>query len=304
MNIRAFKTFCDLVDTASFSRAAEASNISQSAVSQQLAALEQDLGAQLLSRGAGYVAPTEAGKVFYKAAQDILKRYEGMVTEIRTARDAVRGALRVGTIYSVGFYLLDTYIRKFLRSYADVELRVEYSHWSHIQAAVLSGEMDLGVVAYPERQRGLEIIPLASEELVMACSPSHRLAKRRRIEPDLLDGEKFIAFQDSIPTRRAIDRMLKAARVTVDIVAEFDNIETLKRAVEVDAGLSILPRDNIENEVSDGHLAFARFAKPDTWVRQIGILRRRGRASSRAESAFLALLRSGKRPASGVRCSE
>jgi DNA-binding transcriptional LysR family regulator len=292
MNIRVFKTFCDVVETTSFSRAAQTNGISQSAVSQQLAALERELGTQLLSRGGGFVAPTEAGKVFYRGAQDILRRHEAMIGEIRSARDAVHGVLRVGTIYSVGFYLLDPYIREFLRAYPEVELHVEYSRWNRITAAVLSGEMDVGVVAFPERHRGIESISLADEELVLACSPEHRLARYKRVDLARIEGENFIAFEANIPTRRGIDRLLKASRVRVNITMEFDNIETIKRAVEVAAGVSILPRKNIENEVADGHLAFAGIRGDGKWVRPIGILRRRGKVSTPAERLFLALLRS------------
>ena len=285
------KTFCDVVDSGSFSRAAQESGISQSAVSQQLASLEREFATQLLSRGGGLVLPTEAGKVFCQAAREIVRRYEQLLGEMRSAADSVRGILRVGTIYSVGFYLLDPYIRRFLQSYPEVNLRVEYTRWNRINAAVLSGEMDLGVVAYPEKQRSLDIIPLASEELVMVCSPHHALAKQSVVEPADLAGIKFVAFEPNVPTRRYVDRMLKAAHVEVSIAMEFDNIETMKRAVEINSGVSILPLDNIEREVAGGFLAYARFRNPARWQRQIAILRRRGKGFSPAEREFLALLR-------------
>ena len=85
MNIDVLRTFCDLVDTGSFSKAAEANYISQSAVSQQLAKLERDLSVQLISRGGGMVAPTEAGKAFYEGAREILRRFEQMQGEVRSA---------------------------------------------------------------------------------------------------------------------------------------------------------------------------------------------------------------------------
>ena len=291
MNIRVMKTFCDVVDTGSFSKAAQEAGISQSAVSQQLASLEREFSTQLLSRGGGLVAATEAGKIYYQAAREIVRRYEQMLGEMRSAADAVRGVLRVGTIYSVGFYLLDPYIRRFLQSYPEVNLRVEYTRWNRINAAVLSGEMDLGVVAFAEKQRSLDIIPLANEELVMVCAPEHRLARREVVDPHDLEGEKFVAFEPNVPTRRFIDRMLKAAGVTLDIAMEFDNIETMKRAVEINSGISVLPLDNIEREVAGGYLACARFRNASRWQRQIAILRRRGKGFSPAEREFLALLR-------------
>ena len=291
MNLSVLKTYCDLVDTGSFSKAAEANYVSQSAVSQQLAKLEQELSTQLISRGGGLVAPTEAGKAFYTGAKAILRNWEQLLGEVKSAADAVRGVLRVGTIYSVGFYLLDPYVRKFLQAHPEVNLHVEYTDWNHIYASVVSGEMDLGVVAYPEKHRSIEIIPFAREELGMVCSPKHRLAKKNRIDVMDLDGEKFVGFEQNIPTRRYIDKMLKRAGVEVNIVSEFDNTELLKRAVEINAGVSILPRDNVQREVDHGDLAYGAFVDGDKWVRPLGILRRHGRAPSPAERMFLSILR-------------
>lgn len=295
MNIEVLKTFCDLVETGSFSKAAEANYVSQSAVSQQLAKLERDLSVQLISRGGGVVSPTDAGRAFLQGARDILRRHEQMLGEVRSAATAVRGVLRVGTIYSAGFYVLDAYVREFLQAHPEVNLHVEYARSVRIYADVISGEMDLGVVAYPEKHRSIEVIPLASEELVLVCSPKHPLAGKEKVDAAELAGEKFIAFEANIPTRRNIDRMLKGERVKVNVVMEFDNIETVKRAVEIGAGISILPHDSIQREASYGDLAFVRFRNGRKWVRQVGVLRRRGRTPGPAERMFLGLLRAPKK---------
>ncbi len=291
MNLDVLKTFCDLVDTGSFSKAADANYISQSAVSQQLAKLERDLSVQLINRGGGLVSPTEAGKAFYEGAHDILRRHEQLLGEVRSAADSVRGVLRVGTIYSAGFYLLDVYVREFLQTHPEVTLHVEYTHSDRIYSDVISGQMDLGVVAYPEKLRAIEVIPLTREELVVVCPPNHRLAGRKTVSPRELDGEKFVAFTRNIPTRRALDKLLKSRRIDVEIAMEFDNTELLKRAIYVEAGLSILPRDSVELEASHGDLAYVRFRDPSQWTRPVGIIRHRGKAPAPAERMFLAMLR-------------
>jgi len=291
MNLHVMKTFCDLVDSGSFSKAAKANYISQSAVSQQLGKLEQELSVQLISRGAGLVAPTEAGGAFHQGARDILRRYEQLLGEVRSAADTIRGVLRIGTIYSAGFYVLDAYVRRFLQAHREVNLRVEYTRSSRIYAEVINGQMDLGVVAYPEKHRSIEIIPLASEELVTVCALGHRLAGRSRIAPAELQGEKYVAFEAEIPTRRQVDRFLRRDKVKVDIVMEFDNIETVKRAVEIGAGISILPQDAVEREARHGDLAYVRFHDPRKWLRTVAVLRRRGKVPGPAERMFLTLLR-------------
>lgn len=291
MNIRVLKTFCDVVDSGSLSKAARLNNVTQSAVSQQLAKLEEEFDVTLIQRGGALALATEPGKVLYSGAQRIVRRYEKMLGEVRSAKDTVRGVLRVGTIYSVGFYLLNQYIREFLRSHPEVDLRIEYAKWNHITAAVLSGDLDLGLVAYPEKRRAIEILPLGQEELVMVCSPEHRLASRRRISPQDLKDERFIAFEKGMPTRRYIQRVLRDCRVRVRIVREFDNIETLKRALEVDTGLSILPRASVKRSVADGYLSCVTFRDRAAWVRPIGVLRPRGKSASQPENTFLKMIR-------------
>jgi len=291
MNIRFLKTFCDIVDSGSLSKAARLNNVTQSAVSQQLAKLEEELDVLLIQRGGALASATGPGKVLYNGARNIIHRYERMLGEVRSAKDTIRGVLRVGTIYSVGFYLLNPYLREFMRAQPDVDLRVEYAKWNSITAAVLSGDLDLGLVAYPERRRAIEVLPLAKEELVVVCSPEHPLASRQGISPEELMNERFIAFEKGMPTRRYIQRMLRGQRVTVKIVREFDNIETLKRAIEVDTGLSILPRVSVERSVADGYLACVPFLDPTVWNRPIGVLRQRSRPASQVEETFLAMIR-------------
>lgn len=290
MNINVMKTFCDLVDTGSFSRAAESNYVSQSAVSQQMAKLEHELSVPLITRGGGIITPTEAGKAYYAGSREIIRRYEQLLGEVRSINDAVRGVLRVGTIYSVGFYLLDPFVRDFLQEHPEVNLHVSYTNWNRIYAAIIGGEMDLGVVACPEKNRSLEIVPLASEELVLVCSPEHPLARHKTITPKDLTNQSFVAFEANIPTRRHIDGLLKRSGVNVEIAMQFDNIELLKRAVMVGAGVSILPRANVEHETRNKDLAYVRFRNSGRWTRPVGILRRRGRQSSPAEQMFLEIL--------------
>jgi len=199
----------------------------------------------------------------------------------------------VGTIYSVGLYLLQPYIRKFIQSYPTINLMVEYTDAAKIMQDVLAGQMDLGVVAYPEKHRALQSIPFTKEQLVVVCAPGNPVAKRRRVSPEELAGRRFVALSPPVPTRRFIDRALRRAGVAVKVVMEFDNIDTLKRAVEVDAGLSILPRANVRQEEAAGMLARVPFRDQTKWIRPIALLRRRGRARTHAERRFLDLLRSG-----------
>lgn len=290
MNIKVLKTFCDAADTGSFSRAAQMNGVTQSAVSQQLAGLERELNVVLLNRGGGAVTPTEAGRALYEGAREVLHTWERTLGQLRSTTDKVRGVVRVGTIYSVGFDVLHPYVRRFLQAYPEANLQIEYTRWTRINAEVIRGEMNLGVVAYPQRHRSLEVLPFVEQELVVVTDPPHRLAGRKSVRPEDLAGEPFVAFENQIPTRVHIDRELKRHKVSVTVSSEFDNIETLKRAVEVGVGVSIVPRDNVTREVAAGVLCALRFRERRGWTRQIGIIRRVGRERSPAEQAFLDLL--------------
>lgn len=290
MNLTVLKTFCDLVDSGSFSRAAESNYVSQSAVSQQLSKLESTLSVQLISRGGGIVVPTEAGKAFYRGAKEICRRYEQLVGEVRSVSDSVRGTLRVGTIYSVGFYFLDPYVREFFQKHPEANLHVSYTSWNQIYASVIDGEMDMGIVACPDANRSLDIIPLEEEQLVVVCPPNDPLAHRESVVAADLEGRKFAAFSGNIPTRRHIDKLLKAAKVHVNITLEFDNIELLKRVIMIGSAVSILPEESVISETQRGDLVFVPFRYPKRWTRPVGIVRRKDRQPTPAEVQFLTIL--------------
>lgn len=287
----AMKTFCDVVETRSFTRAAERNSVSQSAVSQQVAAMERELGARLLIRGGGHTEATDVGKAFYRGAKEVLERIERTLADVDKVIQSASPSLRVGTIYSVGFYMLDAYVRKFLQTHPEVRLEVRYTTWDEIATAVIDGEMDLGIVAFPDKHRSVESIAFAEEQLVVICAPDHPLADRETLEPADLRGQRFVAFETSVPTRRFIDRLLRASRVSVDVCMEFDNNDTLKRAVEVGAGLSIVPEGISQREQALGQLRVIPFGQPQRWRRKLSIIRRRGRQHSKAEMLFLRMLR-------------
>jgi DNA-binding transcriptional LysR family regulator len=133
------------------------------------------------------------------------------------------------------------------------------------------------------------VIPWHKEKLVLVCSPRHKLARRRTVPLAAIAGEPFIAFERDIPTRKTIDRILREHRVVVETTMEFDNIETIKRSVEVGSGVSILPETTVVNETKNGQLRTADFAE-GPFTRDVGIVHRRGRVLSAAAREFVRLL--------------
>jgi DNA-binding transcriptional LysR family regulator len=290
MHIETLKTFCDLIETGNFSKAAALNFISQSAVSQQLKSLETRFGQRLLERNTRKgVSPTEAGRLFYAECKEIIERFRALEERMRDKTRAIAGAVRVATVYSLGLHDLPPYVKKFMRMHPQVKVHIEYSRTDRVYEACLNNTIDFGIVALPLRRPNLAVIPLREDKLVAVCAPDHALARRRRISLKKLAGEDFIAFERDIPTRKTIDSILKTHQVAVNTVMEFDNIETIKRSVEVGIGLSILPESSVAGEVRGEQLVALNFTE-GVFTRPIGLIHRKGKALSAAAGEFVRLL--------------
>jgi DNA-binding transcriptional LysR family regulator len=289
MQLETLKVFCDVVETRSFSKAAVLNFISQSAVSQQMRTLEERYDQKLIERGKRNLSPTPAGQKLYETSKDILLRLDGLEQQLQQLSKSVIGEVRVVTIYSVGIHELHPYIAEFMRRYPGARTHLEFARANRIYEAIAENTADVGIVAYPARRSGLEILPFREDELVLTCHPEHPLARHRRVEVGKLAGQSFVGFERDLPTRRAVDRILRSQRVRVDMVMEFDNIETIKRGVEIGAGISVLPRMTVEREVSLGTLVAVPFTK-QTYMRPLGLLVKRGREIPTVMQRFLEVL--------------
>jgi DNA-binding transcriptional LysR family regulator len=297
MYIDTFKVFCDLAESGSFSKAAALNEITQSAVSQQIRALELRFKVTLVERGRRNLELTPEGLVFLSASKEILNVYNHLGDRLHELRDVVAGELRLASIYSIGLHELPPVLKRYRQQHADVEVHVEYRRSTQVYAEVIAGEVDLGLVAYPTRRSGLQIDLFSQDDLVLICHPSHPLAKRKSITLTHLNGEKLISFEPDVPTRKVIDRHLREHNVQIEHAMEFDNIETVKRAVEIESGVSIVPAHTVRQEVESGVLASVKIESPKM-VRPLGVIARRGRPRSPAHKAFLAAL--GVNPAGPV----
>lgn len=290
MHIEMLKMFCDLADSHSFSKTAEKHLLSQSAVSQQLAQLELAHKHQLITRRKRPIELTPAGQIFYKAAKDILERYDQLKSDLNNLTKGLDVRINVAAIFSIGMHSLHKYVKQFMIRYPNVNVHIEYLTAERIYDLVLSGEIDIGIVAIPKKDKRLDVYEFEDELLVLACSPKHPLAGNRAVDIHKLQFERFIAFEREVPTRVWIDGILSRYNIAVRPVMEFDNIETIKRAVEINAGVSILPESAILQEVAGGTVRAIPFSN-ERFVRPTGILVRKGRALSQSTRYFLSLLR-------------
>jgi LysR family transcriptional regulator, transcriptional activator of the cysJI operon len=289
MQIETLKVFCDLVESRSFSRAAMRNFITQSAVSQQVKNMETRFETQLLRRDGKSVTPTPAGRIFYERARSILDSFDHMQLEMKSVGQDMAGSVRVATIYSVGLYELTIVVKTFLKMYPKVNLHVEYSKGSRVYEDCLRGALDLGIVTYPEPCKGVRIIPLPADKLILICAPDHPLARRHHLDIRKLNGQNFVAWEKGIASRRALDKIFEENDVQVRVVMEFDNIETIKRSVEIGAGVSIVPLLSVQKEVQSGALVQVNLAEK-SFSRPLGIIVRSKQLLSPAARKFIELM--------------
>lgn len=289
MHIENFKIFSDLVESQSFSRAAKLNGITQSAVSQQLRAMEKHFNVLIVDRSQKQFRLTREGGKLYDSAKEILHRYDKLVSELQEMEKIISGTIHISTIYSIGLHELPPYITRFLKEYPSVNVRVEYRRSNLVYEDIQQNAVDLGLVAYPVKMRQVEVIPFLEDRMVLICNPESSLAQRKQIDAKDLRGQKFIAFDQDIPTRKATDQLFKDWKLDMEPIMEFDNIETVKRAVEINAGFAIVPQGTVKQETAQGLLKAVPLKGPAI-MRPLAIIHRKGRVLTPAMKKFIANL--------------
>src|SRR5438034_2824401 len=209
MQIDSLKVFCDLAETESFTKAAQINEVTQSAVSQQISSLERTFKSLLVERSKKKFRLTREGQVLYDYSKQIIATYQALYSKLQEIKDIISGTIRVATIYSIGLHDLPPYLKKFLKAYPTVHVQVEYRRANQVYDDVMGNVVDLGLVAYPTRDHKLEIFPLRKDPLVLICHPQHPFAKSKSVKLKTLSGQKFIGFEPDIPSRKALDKILK-----------------------------------------------------------------------------------------------
>ncbi len=292
MSLENLKTFRDVAQTKRISEGARRNGISQSAASQLIQQLERRLGVALFDRSKRPLALTEAGKVYYDACRDILRRHEAVEAEIEALKDDASGSVRLACIYSVGLNEMARHTAEFQKANPKARVQLEYLRPDRVYEAVQDDQTDLGIVSYPAANKELKVVPWRREPMTLVVYAGHRLAGRKDgVDPAELAGERFVGFDEDLAIRKAIDRFLRDCGVAVQAVLQFDNIQMIKEAVAIGSGIAILPELTVAQEVQQGRLATVPLTGADL-VRPVGIIYRRGKKLSPVAVQFLEFLRS------------
>ncbi|HIF32520.1 MAG: LysR family transcriptional regulator [Pirellulaceae bacterium] len=291
MHFKSLKVFCDVVDCRSFSRAADRNGLTQSGTSQIVHQLEERLSVKLIDRSTRPFELTPEGQVYYSGCREIVDRFDALEDEVRTLRDAVVGRVRIASIYSVGLSYMNVLVQRFRERHPDAKVYLDYQHPDTVMDQVLNDRADLGLVSFANSTRTLQAVPWREERMTLVCAPNHELATRSSCKLGDLDGRKMIGFDENLVIRQRTDRLLAKHHVSVQMVMAFDNIETIKRAIEINTGVGLLPQPTTMNEVAQGTLVELTLEDVD-FVRPIGIIHRRGKELSSTLRRFMELLQS------------
>ncbi len=263
--------------------------ISQSAVSQHVQEIEKNFGAPLLDRSTRPLTVTAAGQLYLAFCRDVLRRKEEFDASLEALRNEVEGTVRVASIYSVGLAEMVQLEQEFARRQPAARLEVEYLRPEKVYEAVATGDVDLGLVSYPEASREINVIPWRREQMVLAASPYHPLAAKPVITPAELNGVDFIGFDEELPIRREVDRFFREHQIEVTQMFHFDNLQMIKEAVAHRVGVSIMPARAMLEEMAQGRLVAIPIAAEELY-RPLGIIHRKKKRFQRVAQAFLDLL--------------
>jgi DNA-binding transcriptional LysR family regulator len=302
MQFESLKLFCDVARHRSFSQAAQVNGVTQSAASQVVSLLERRMEVQLIDRSTRPLQLTALGQAYYDGCKGLLEQYMELEASIRRAYAQSAQTVRVAAIYSIGLGDMGKYVQEFQAAHPGVRILLEYLHPDRVYERVRDGTADMGLVSFPRKAAKLAAMPWRDEEMVVACSPVHPLAPNLAIRPSQLQGVKYIHFDKELTIRREVDRFLREHDINVEVVLEFDNIENIKKAVELGAGVALLPEPTLRREVEE-HSLVARPLHGCRLVRPLGIIHRRHLKPSASTLQFVDMLCAANAPSAASSAS-
>jgi DNA-binding transcriptional LysR family regulator len=289
MHLRNLRVFCDVVNRRSFSQGAADNQMTQSGASQAVQQLEDYLQVQLIDRSKRPLVPTQEGELFHTACVQILRQFEALTEEVRSIGKVMSGRASVAAIYSVGLSYLPQLQRLLKSKYPDAEVRYQFGQPEEVYRLVEQGLADFGLVSYPSTSKSIMVTDWLQERMLLVASPGHRLTGLSEVKPTDLNDEGLVAFAPNLRIRHEIDRYLRHLGVTMQVAAEFDNIDSVKHAVGINTGIAFLPQPTVKEELAKGTMKML----PCEWLkltRPLGVIQRRGSSLGRTARGVAELI--------------
>jgi LysR family hydrogen peroxide-inducible transcriptional activator len=288
MELHQLKYFCAIADTGSFSRAAQQAHVSQPALSQQIAKLEDELGIQLFDRLGRSVRLTELGKTFLPRARAVLHDLESARSDIVEKKTSITGPISIGVIPTIAPYFLPPVLASFSRKYPEVSVTIAEEITPALLERLREGTMDVAILALPlsARSHDFQSFPLLEEKVFAVLPKKHALAKRDAISLDELEDDPFLLLRDGHCFRETTVAACKRANLTPRIIFESGQFSSILSMVREGIGVSIVPAMAVEKRPGCCYVPLA----DQRAVRTIGVVTLNGRSLTRADDAFLAHL--------------
>jgi DNA-binding transcriptional LysR family regulator len=255
MEIRQLKAFIAIAETGTFTAGAARVHVTQAAISMQLKQLEQEIGAPLFIRAPRRVILTEAGEALLERARAILREHDAALAEIAELAGAEHGRLRIGSASAmVAADPLPRILKELRARHPRADVSISSGTSESLVRQILAGELDVAFVSLPVETRGILTEVLSRDALVAIASPRHKLAKQRVVTAAALAKEKLILGEKGGNTRRLIDEFFSEAGVHPTIMMELSRLAAIKRMVEAEMGVGIVPSQSTREEVGEGRL--------------------------------------------------
>lgn len=291
MDLNQLASFIQVAQEGSFTRAAEKLFLTQPALSFQIKALETELGATLFERRNRQIFLTEVGRLVLARGKEILGVVEQIEQEVAAQQGGQTGHVRIGTSDTICLYVLPLIVQSFRAQFPKIDIHLTNKASDEVAALLKAGTVDFGIVTLPLIDPSLETLPLAQREDVIICHPSHPLAQVGRA--DLLPtqlGDYPLLLLEAGGTSRGLLNQLFVEHAIAPQVMDLGSIEVIKRYVEIDMGISVVPKVAVREEVKAGRLHM--ISVPWLPLREIGLVLRRGGYLSPASQQFVTRLQS------------
>ncbi len=275
MKIETLKIFCDIIRFNSFSKGATENNITQSMASQAINRLEKHFQTTLIDRSHRPWQITPEGELCYEQSQELLKLYTKLENKLRLLHKKHTTTVRIATIYSAGLVYMRPLIDAYKTNNSNTKTQVEYFHPNEVYSAISENKTDIGIVSSSKgNYRDIEFIPWLEEEMVVAVAPDHPFAKQQKISVKDLQKSALINFDPELSIRRSIRKYFKLHNLQVKTEMHFDNVESIKRAVEISTGFALLPKPCLKREIKSGTLVIIP-VQERTFNRELFIIHRK-----------------------------
>jgi LysR family transcriptional regulator, low CO2-responsive transcriptional regulator len=285
MDFDQLETFLEVARHNSFSRAAERRFRTQPAISAQIRALEDEIGAKLFDRSGGKVALTAAGKAFQKYAEETLEQRRQIITTLAEMERVPRGEIVVGANEATCLHILPEVFAEFKKQYPSVGVNINRAERAKILESIIDNTVDFGVVSLPVSDNRMTVVPIHRDELVVIAPPQHPLAKLKAAT--IADVVKFPLLLPKLGrTRDAIEQLFHERKLKPNVSMELDSSELLKRFVAADVGIGFIARSNVIEDVKAKSLAAIALADAQI-KRDLALVFRKDKALSRAALAFI-----------------